>query len=239
MKYHDQFEWDRVKAAANRSKHRVTFEVAKAVLADDQADVFHVEQFDDAHSMEEDRQVTIASHPADRDIVLVISWTDRSRRGKQITRIIRRSVSPRPGSRSSMKRPSSRTGSSADDLARLKLTMGRRVDTSDIPEVTKLGPRLKRDASGRLEKKPLSPIREAILSALGRRRMTRYRLWKNAHALHPSLSQSAVYEYLRGERDIGVSSVEALMAAAGLTVSAKETKAEAKAKATKADRPGE
>jgi hypothetical protein len=39
--------------------------------------------------------------------------------------------------------------------------------------------------------------------------------------MYPTLSQSAVYEYLRGQRDIGVASVEALMAAAELQVTAK------------------
>jgi hypothetical protein len=96
------------------------------------------------------------------------------------------------------------------------------INTSDIPETEKLGPRLERDASGKLQKRPLSPIRKAILSALGRRQMTRYRLWQKARAIYPSLSQSAVYEYLRGQRDIGVASAEALMDAAGLTVTAKK-----------------
>jgi hypothetical protein len=49
--------------------------------------------------------------------------------------------------------------------------------------------------------------------------MTRYRLWQKANALHPTLSQSAVYEYLRGTRDIVATSAEALMAAAGIKFS--------------------
>jgi hypothetical protein len=52
--------------------------------------------------------------------------------------------------------------------------------------------------------------------------MTRYRLWQKAQAQCRTLSQSAVYEYLRGERDIGVTYVEALMAASGVKVSAKK-----------------
>ena len=112
--------------------------------------------------------------------------------------------------------------STLEELARLETAMARRIDTSDIPETKKLGPRLKRDASGRLQKRPLSPIRKAILSALGHRQMTRYRLWQKAKAQCPTLSQSAVYEYLRGERDIGVTYVEALMAASGVKVSAKK-----------------
>jgi hypothetical protein len=104
------------------------------------------------------------------------------------------------------------------DLARLRKAMARARPTPDAPEVEKIGPRPRRDADGNLVKRPLSPIRKAILTALGRRQMTRYQLWQKAHAHHPTLSQSAVYEYLRGERDIGVTSAEALMAAAGVRV---------------------
>jgi hypothetical protein len=109
-----------------------------------------------------------------------------------------------------------------EELDRLEVAMNRPINTSDIPETTKLGRRVKRDASGRLQTRPLGKIREAILDALDHRQMTRYRLWQKAHALHPTLSQSAVYEYLRGQRDIGVSNVEALIAAAGVKVSAKK-----------------
>ena len=108
--------------------------------------------------------------------------------------------------------------STPEELQRLKAVMDHPVDTSDIPETTKLGPRGKRDASSKLQRKQVGPIGKAILRALGRRRMTRYALWKKAHTLCPTLSQSAVYEYLRGERDIGVVYAEALMAAVGLKV---------------------
>ena len=105
-----------------------------------------------------------------------------------------------------------------DDLARLKTAMDRPIDTSEIAEIKKLGPRVQRDPSGNLEKSPLGVIRQAILSALGRRQMTRYELWKRAHAVRPTLSQSGVYEYLRGQRDIGITNAEALMAAAGVMI---------------------
>lgn len=78
MRLHESFEWDPRKAQTNARKHRVTFEDAAAVLGDDQGDVFHLEEYDDAHSMTEDRYITIGSHPADRSILLVIVWTDRS-----------------------------------------------------------------------------------------------------------------------------------------------------------------
>ena len=78
MRHHEEFEWDAKKAKANIKKHkRVMFEDAMAVLADD-----------DAHSLTEDRHVTIGSQPPDRRIVLSICWTDRWVEKKRVTRII-------------------------------------------------------------------------------------------------------------------------------------------------------
>jgi len=88
MRYHDDFEWDPRKAKTNQSKYGVSFEDAKAVLEDDQADHFYLETLDDAHSMAEDRHITIASHPADRGIILLICWTDRYQEDQSVTRII-------------------------------------------------------------------------------------------------------------------------------------------------------
>jgi hypothetical protein len=61
--------------------------------------------------------------------------------------------------------------------------------------------------------------------------MTRYTLWKKARAHHKGLSESAVYEYLRGARDLGIASVEALMKAANLKVVPQKTNFEAPRKA--------
>jgi uncharacterized DUF497 family protein len=74
----------------------VSFEDAAEVLADEQADLFHVEECDDAHSMEEDRWITTASHPSDRKIVLRIVWMFRTKSGATVTRII----GARPATRS-------------------------------------------------------------------------------------------------------------------------------------------
>jgi uncharacterized protein len=96
MKYHDEFEWDPAKAKANLKKHGVTFDMAAVVLSDEQAEIFHHDEYDDANSMKEDRNTTLASHPMRRSIVLKIAWTDRSRDDRQITRIISaRRVTPR------------------------------------------------------------------------------------------------------------------------------------------------
>jgi uncharacterized DUF497 family protein len=88
MMFHESFEWDEEKAQRNLKKHGVSFDDAALVLADEQADKFHNEEFDPQHSSGEDRYVTMASHPDDRKIVLLISWTDRSTEHAKITRII-------------------------------------------------------------------------------------------------------------------------------------------------------
>lgn len=103
-------------------------------------------------------------------------------------------------------------------LAELLAGMGGPVDTSDAPEMKGDNARVRRNASGQIPGRRVSPTRSAILEELERRQMTRYQLWKAANAHCPTLSQSAVYEYLRGQRDISLSYAEALMIAAGLGV---------------------
>ena len=88
MGSHDFFEWDAQSAKINKQEHRVTFEDAQAVLEDAEADLYHVERYDDEQSMGEDRYVTIGSDPADRQIVLFIHWTQRRTGGRTFTRII-------------------------------------------------------------------------------------------------------------------------------------------------------
>lgn len=88
MRLHDSFEWDADKAEKNLKKHGVSFDDAARVLADEEGDAHHIEEFDDEHSDEEERYVTTASHPDDRDIVLRIVWSDRSNDEERVTRII-------------------------------------------------------------------------------------------------------------------------------------------------------
>jgi uncharacterized protein len=88
MRLHDLFEWDEDKAEANLRKHGVTFDQAAEVLADPDGDRLHLEEYDDTHGEDEDRYVTTGSHPANRDVVLVISWTERQTRAGRVTRII-------------------------------------------------------------------------------------------------------------------------------------------------------
>ncbi len=77
---------------------------------------------------------------------------------------------------------------------------------------------VRRDALGKIVKRPPGRLRGAILASLDHHKMTRYELWKKAHARCESLSASAVYEYLRGEREIGSEYMEALIDAAKLDV---------------------
>jgi hypothetical protein len=104
------------------------------------------------------------------------------------------------------------------DLARLRETMRRPVQTDEIPELKGTEAPVCRDTSGNLPRRPLGPVRRAILESLDDHGMTRYELWKKARAHSGTLSRSAVYEYLRGVRDIGVEYAEALMMAANLKV---------------------
>jgi hypothetical protein len=107
----------------------------------------------------------------------------------------------------------------ARDLERLRGAMQRDIDTSDIPELQPgRAARARRTAAGKPIVPPESAIRDAIRRELDRRQITRYELWKRAHAHCPTLPESAVYEFLRGERQIGLEYVEALLTAANLEV---------------------
>jgi uncharacterized DUF497 family protein len=88
MRFHDEFEWDSKKATQNRRDHQITFDFAAEVLADDEGDVYLVEEHDDDHSEREERYTTIGSHPRNRRIVLRITWTERRSGERRITRII-------------------------------------------------------------------------------------------------------------------------------------------------------
>ena len=55
MILHENFEWDENKAERNLKKHKVAFADAAYVLADEDGDVYHVEEFDEEHSDDEDR----------------------------------------------------------------------------------------------------------------------------------------------------------------------------------------
>lgn len=105
---------------------------------------------------------------------------------------------------------------SSADLDRLRAGMQGRIDTGEIPERRKFH-RLKRDASGRLP--PCKSItREAVARQMKNLDLTAYRLWQLARAHCPTLSQSAVHEFLKGQRQLELPSLEALLTAVHLRV---------------------
>ena len=102
------------------------------------------------------------------------------------------------------------------DLNRLRAAMKGSIDTSEIPERRPFD-RLQRDESGRLPLRK-SMIREAVAQQLRRLNLTVYRLWQKARAHYPPLSQAAVHEFLKGQRQLELPSIEALLAAVDLRV---------------------
>lgn len=58
-----------------------------------------------------------------------------------------------------------------------------------------------------------SEIRLAIVREMNRRKLSGYGIWKRATPHCKTLPMSAIYEFLRGERQIGTRYLEAIMAA--------------------------
>ena len=102
------------------------------------------------------------------------------------------------------------------DLERLHAAMHGKIDTGEIAERRKFH-RLKRDADGSLPPRK-SIIREAVAREMQHLHLTAYRLWRLARAHYPPLSQAAVHEFLKGQRQLELPSVEALLAAVNLRV---------------------
>ena len=124
----------------------------------------------------------------------------------------------------------------AEGAAKLHKTMRRTVRTDDIPELNGHETPVVRDSAGRLPRGRLGPVREAIMRSLDNHGMTRYELWNKAQVHRATLSRSAVYEYLRGVRDLGIEYAEALMTAANLKIVAQRLNEE---QVPKARRRGE
>jgi len=77
-----KFEWDPEKEKANRRKHKVTFLEACYVFADK----YMLTLYDEKHSSNEDRWITIGQSLNDK--ILVVIHTYRKVKGKGIVRII-------------------------------------------------------------------------------------------------------------------------------------------------------
>ena len=126
---------------------------------------------------------------------------------------------PKPRLRTIRKSASEIAPPSARDLERLRRAMELNIDTSEIPERRSgRATRARRSPEGRPITPSESAIRDAIRRELDHRQITRYELWKRARVHRPTLSESAVYEFLRGERQIGLEYVEALLVAVDLEV---------------------
>ena len=113
------------------------------------------------------------------------------------------------------------------DLSRLREAAKGRIDTSEIPEARSFE-RLERDVINGLLPSRKSIIRDAVAKEVKRRHLTVYRFWQLARAFSPSLSQSAVHEFLKGQRQLELQSIEALLAAAQLRVVSRPTRSRAK-----------
>jgi len=105
---------------------------------------------------------------------------------------------------------------STADRERLCAAMHSGIDTGEIAERRDFH-RLKRDARGRLPPRK-SMIRDAVTRQMRRLQLTAYRLWQLAQAHYPPLSQAAVHEFLKGQRQLELPSVEALLAAVNLRI---------------------
>jgi uncharacterized protein len=66
-----EFEWDKLKSAANLSKHLVSFEEASTVFADP----LYVDFYDPRHSHDEHRYIIIGQSNQGR--ILIVSYTER------------------------------------------------------------------------------------------------------------------------------------------------------------------
>lgn len=85
FQYH--FEWDDAKAASNRRKHGIGFELAATVFRDP----LMLTIFDDEHSEQEERWVTLGKAANELLVVVVHTWRD------EISNAVRvRIISARP-----------------------------------------------------------------------------------------------------------------------------------------------
>lgn len=86
--YH--FEWDPAKAAGNRSKHGVGFELAATVFRDPLA----LSRFDDEHSETEERWITLGQADNGRLLVVVHTFQELDQHNAAV-----RMISARPATR--------------------------------------------------------------------------------------------------------------------------------------------
>lgn len=106
-----------------------------------------------------------------------------------------------------------RSAERLEELRRLAARPDSEIDISEMPEADVsdsawITPATRRQAR----------LRTAIATEMERRGMTRYQLAKVAQRHCASLSESAVYEYLAGRRQVGADYIEAMLAALDLEI---------------------
>jgi hypothetical protein len=105
---------------------------------------------------------------------------------------------------------------SPEEISRMLAIRDEEIDFSDIPERAG-GQRLYRDENGRLPRRR-SIVRETIAATMAEREMTNYALWKAAKEHCPTITETAIGQFLKGQRSIGLEYLEAIMAALGLEI---------------------
>lgn len=68
----DPFDWDPSKDLTNQEKHGISFEEAREVFDD----LFHLAKYDEEHSWEEERWITLGVLPDQRTIVVVHTYRE-------------------------------------------------------------------------------------------------------------------------------------------------------------------
>ena len=85
--FHYHFEWDETKAASNRRKHGISFELAATVFQDP----LLLTIVDDEHSEQEERWITLGKAATEVLVVVVHTWHDDAANAVRI-----RIISARP-----------------------------------------------------------------------------------------------------------------------------------------------
>lgn len=98
---------------------------------------------------------------------------------------------------------------SVADRKRLRAAAARSADLSEIAK-----------RPWAVESQPAvgGAIRAAIVAEMNRKKLTAYALWRLASKHCETLPNAAVYQFLRGQRQVRVDYAEAMMAALGLHV---------------------
>jgi hypothetical protein len=85
------FDWDRTKAKQNLRKHRISFEMAAEIFQDASA----ISVFDEEHSDEEERWVTLGKDSRGRTLVVVHTFSTVSAQEAKIRVISARKAATR------------------------------------------------------------------------------------------------------------------------------------------------